>query len=571
MTAKPEGYLQILPSKSSLQSPAIFGQADILHHVQMSGLFKDSKCFVDLKLKRDPELIRADFLKLAEHFGYRNRDLLQQFIVENFDLSTDAEFEEWDPVDWKTDIGFLLDNIRDESLRNLVAELHILWKTLSKKNAADIRQNPSISTSIPLPHGFIIPGGRFKETYYWDTYWIVRGLLKSKMEETAKGIIDNFLYLIKEYGFVPNGTRTYYLGRSQPPFLLSMMEKYTDKTQDFGFLERSLPLLEQEIRFFEEKRSLTVTLGDQSFFVFRYGSDCRGPRPEAYVEDMELASHFDTDSEREEFFLHIKSAAESGWDFSSRWIISSDGSNQGTLENAKTNLILPVDLNALMFKNYRLLSDYFERFGNEEKSVHYKNKSIDLLNAISTIFWDADEEMWFDFDLIHHSRRRYFYASNLVPLWCRAYPLEQTGQVAKACVSYLEREKVLDHPGGLPTSKYETGQQWDFNCWPPLQHLIVSGLNKTEDWKAKEVAFQIAKKYVQAALVSCGNESDVCRIYEKYHPILVGSAGGGGEYQVQVGFGWSNAVLLDLINYYGDYLITHDHLPDDLSIARCFT
>ena len=224
-----------------------------------------------------------------------------------------------------------------------------------------------------------------------------------------------------------------------------------------------------------------------------------------------------------------------------------------------------------MYKNYSILKDYFEKFGASEKSAIYQKKAVDLLNTISEIFWDADEEMWFDFDLINGSRRIYYYASNLVPLWTQAYPLDQTEQVAKAAVAYLKREGVLDHPGGLPTSKYQTGEQWDYNCWPPSQHMIVSGLNKTRDPEAAEVAFQIAKKYVMAALASCIKKSQgTCHFYEKYDPAKVGGPGGGGEYDVQVGFGWTNGVLLDLINYYGDYLITHEKLPRDVSIARHF-
>ena len=187
----------------------IFGQHDILHVVQTSKVFKDSKCFVDLKLKREPEFVQAAFSKMAPNFSARN---LRKFLKENFDLAIDSEFDEWDPPDWMDNIDdLLLKTIHQPALRSLVREIHLLWKVLSKATSSDIREKPSLSTSIPLPHGFIIPGGRFKETYYWDTYWIIRGLLKSKMEATAKGIIENFLHLIDCYGYVPNGTRTYYL------------------------------------------------------------------------------------------------------------------------------------------------------------------------------------------------------------------------------------------------------------------------------------------------------------------------------------------------------------------------
>lgn len=546
--------IQKISYEPTIKSP-VFGHPDIVNVIQTSRIFKDSKTFVDLKLKRDPLSVQNDFETLVHNNPKLSIDLLKHFVIDSFDLSPEAEFEDWDPQDWSEDVGFLLNNIKDPSLRFALIEVHVLWKVLSKKSAQDIIEKPYLSTLVTVPNGFIIPGGRFKETYYWDTYWIIRGLLLSNMIGTAKGIIENFLYMIEQYGFIPNGTRTYYLHRSQPPYLISMIHKYALKSDDWKFVEKALPLLEQEMAFFEGKRSLEIDFEGRTHRVFRYGSDCCGPRPEAYVEDSELAEHFETSEEKEEFFLHIKSAAESGWDFSSRWMIAKDGTNRGTLLDAKTNLILPVDLNALMFKNYSDMSRFFARFGDDEKASLYKRKAMDLLNAITVIFWDPNEEMWFDFDLINNKRRLYFYASNLVPLWAKAYPEEQTDQVAAAAISYMDREGVIDHEGGVPASKMKTGQQWDFYCWPPLQHMIVSGLNKTKNANAERVAFNVAKTYVKAALVSCDDGTDKCLMYEKYDPEESGMAGGGGEYEVQVGFGWSNGVLIDFISLYGDDIV----------------
>ena len=308
--------LQSFGTRPVITAP-VFGHRDILHMIQTSGIFKDSKTFIDLKLKKEPAEVETKFLALFgdEIILESETDKLKEFIQDNFDTTENAEFEDWDPTDFKDD--FTVPGI-NEPLQTLVREIHKLWKVLSMKTATEIRENPRLSTSIALPNGFIIPGGRFKETYYWDTYWIIRGILKSNMIDTAKGIIENFLHLIEEYGFIPNGTRTYYLGRSQPPFLLSMMQKYVEKSQDLEFAARNILLLEKEVQFFEDQRSLKVTINDLQHTVFRYGANSLGPRPEAYEEDFHIAESFRSNEEREEFYLHIKSAAESGWDFSSR-------------------------------------------------------------------------------------------------------------------------------------------------------------------------------------------------------------------------------------------------------------
>ena len=298
--------------------------------------------------------------------------------------------------------------------------------------------------------------------YYWDTYWIIRGLLHCNMVETAKGILQNFFHQVEMFGFVPNGTRVYYQRRSQPPYLISMVNQYKKKTEDWELVEKALPILEKEMVFFEKHRSMAYIYQDKEYQVFRYGTDCKGPRPESYMEDFELAENFETEEEKEEFYLHIKAGAESGWDFSSRWFINKDGSNRGTLLDAKTNYIIPVDLNSLMYRNYSLLADFHDHFGHKEKVKEFKEKASKMLEAICNILWDPEEEMWFDFDMLNGKRRLYYYASNLYPLWAEAYPDHQVKNVAEAACNYLERTGVLDHAGGLPTSTLITGQQWDW-------------------------------------------------------------------------------------------------------------
>ena len=379
---------------------------------------------------------------------------------------------------------------------------------------------------------------------------------------TARGILLNFLHQIEEFGHIPNGTREYYIRRSQPPFLISMFEKYMEKDFDSTFLREHIGTLEKELQFFEKRRCLKYKWRNgKEYTVFRYFADCRGPRPESYSEDVEIAEHhFHTKDERGEFYLHMKAAAESGWDFSSRWFIDEDGGNTGTLSNAKTAYILPVDLNALMFKNYETMGRFWSFLCCEEKVLEYKVKAANMLKSLSELFWDPREGMWFDIDILNNKRRKFFYASNLFPLWTEAYPNGLTkNTVGKYAVDYLLRTGVTTHLGGIPASVMQTGQQWDWNAWPPLQHLIVSGLNKTGNLEAKKLAFDIARRYTLSTIDSCNKSIGKCEIFEKYDPTVPGQAGGGGEYEVQLGFGWTNGVLIDFISKYGDNLIERDN------------
>ncbi len=532
----------------------IWGGGRLLDTIQRARLFPDSKTFVDLKLKHPDTTVSENFKSIPAPQSKRE---LKKFIVENFSLEHEQEFDSWKPRDWVENPAFL-NGVKDKALLHVGYEVNKLWKLLSRKCSEDLKENPNRYSKVYLPHGFVMPGGRFREIYYWDTYWIIRGLLISEMYESVRGILENFIFQINEFGFIPNGTRKYYRRRSQPPFFTSMMSKYIEATNDMPFLKTHIDFMEKELKFFEERRSLKYTHNQKEYTVFRYFADCVGPRPESYAEDIEAAEKlFDNDKDREEFYLHMKAAAESGWDFSSRWFIDAKKGNADQLSNAKTCYIIPVDLNALMYKNYKLMEEFHSQLGNEEKCLEYGRRAADLLRTVNELLWDPLEKMWFDWDMLNHIRRKYFYSSNLVPLWAEAYPPEKRSRVGKCAVLYLLRTGATTHEGGIPASLQHTSQQWDWNVWPPLQHMIVSGLNKTKNIHAQRLAFQIARNYTLVTMTSC-RKGDACMIFEKYDPVVRGAAGGGGEYEVQIGFGWTNGVLIDFIETYGDDLVNRD-------------
>ncbi|KAK2846674.1 hypothetical protein Q5P01_009673 [Channa striata] len=214
----------------------IYCTGPILHQVQKAKLFDDDKYFVDMKLKAAPDVVSSAFHNLSREFPNTTvpRAELQEFLNTCFE-KPGTEFESWTPPDWHDKPKFL-GRIADQELRDWAKKLHNLWKSLGRKIRADVKDHPELYSQIYTPHPVVVPGGRFRELYYWDSYWVINGLLLSEMRDTAYGMIQNFLHLVNRYGFVPNGGRVYYERRSQPPFLTLMVESYYQATKDEEFL-----------------------------------------------------------------------------------------------------------------------------------------------------------------------------------------------------------------------------------------------------------------------------------------------------------------------------------------------
>jgi alpha,alpha-trehalase len=195
-------------------------------------------------------------------------------------LFSGSELENWTPDDWKPNPSFLL-QIQDKKLRNWAREIHGIWKELGRLIKTSVRLQPDLYSVQYVSKPFIVPGGRFRELYYWDTYWINKGLLLSQMHSTVKGMLSNFIELVSNLGYVPNGGRIYY-SRSQPPFLIPMFKDYVDATGDQKFLAKSLSMLEKEFQFWMRERRVGVKVGGRTYNLARYNSEKDAPRPESY-------------------------------------------------------------------------------------------------------------------------------------------------------------------------------------------------------------------------------------------------------------------------------------------------
>lgn len=258
-----------------------------------------------------------------------SRWAVMEWVNKTFDKEG-SEFEEWVPDDWKENPKYLND-IKDPEFRKWGAQLNNLWKLLGRKIKDDVKQHQELYSIIWVPYPAIVPGGRFREFYYWDSYWIIKALLLSEMTDTARGMLDNFLYIVEHYGFVPNGGRIYYQQRSQPPLLIPSVKIYYDETEDLEYIRNNIGTLEKEFDFWMKNHTVNIELNGKNYTLAVYGDKSKGPRPESYYEDIHSAGIFTTTDQKEHHYSELKAAAESGWDFTSRWFITKKGDNQGKI------------------------------------------------------------------------------------------------------------------------------------------------------------------------------------------------------------------------------------------------
>ncbi len=416
----------------------------LFNDVQNAKLFPDQKTFADAVPNSDPLMILADYRMQQNQSGFD----LRHFVNVNFTLP--KEGEKYVPPE-------------GQSLRE-----HIdgLWPVLTRST----ENTEKWDSLLPLPKPYVVPGGRFREVYYWDSYFTMLGLAESGHWDKVADMVANFAHEIDNYGHIPNGNRSYYLSRSQPPFFALMVELLAQHEGDAA-LKQYLPQMQKEYAYWmdgvenlqagqQEKR--VVKLQDGTL-LNRYWDDRDTPRPESWVEDIATAKS-NPNRPATEIYRDLRSAAASGWDFSSRWM-----DNPQQLNTLRTTSIVPVDLNSLMFKMEKILA--------------------------------------------------------------------RASKMATATKTHLLQ------PGGLNTTSVKSGQQWDApNGWAPLQWVATEGL---QNYGQKEVAMDISWHFLTNVQHTYDREK---KLVEKYDVSTTGTGGGGGEYPLQDGFGWTNGVTLKMLD-----------------------
>src|SRR2546425_9672506 len=355
-------------------------------------------------------------------------------------------------------------------------EEHIraLWSVLIRPpDTADAR-----SSLIPLPSAYVVPGGRFREVYYWDSYFTMLGLVASGRTDLVRSMLDNFAHLVETIGHIPNGNRTYYLSRSQPPFFAAMVGLYaraTDTTQALRYLDA----LEAEYAFWMDgaerlgpaQTYRRVVRPPDGSLLNRYWDDRADPRPESYRPDYELGQTL-PESQREAFYRNVRATAESGWDFSSRWM--RDPKDLRTLE---TTDLVPVDLNSLLYHAERTIAAlraFRGKPGDAEVAQRFLRAAEARRRALLAAAYDSTAGFFFDV--------RWKTGERVVdrPSLAAAYPLYfglATAEQGRAVAARLGREFLK--PGGFVTTLIASGQQWDApNGWPPLEWLSIEGVRR---------------------------------------------------------------------------------------------
>ncbi|CAJ0926396.1 unnamed protein product, partial [Mesorhabditis belari] len=491
-------------------------------------------------LKYEPEQVLGNFNALS--FPMK-KETFAKFCDDNFDKKQYLELTSL--PDYVENATFL-PRIRDPEMRTFAKLVHTRWSTLARRFVPDMRHLTTRLPVLVVPNPFIVPGGFFQVYFYWDSYWIIKGLLVSNMTLTVKGMLMNFGFIIDNHGFIPNSGNIQLSRRSQPPLFVQMLADYFYATKDTEFLQTMMPTVEKEMQFWRKNRTVNVldkNGRNRTMFQYRVITNC--PRPENFLVDVENGINGSYDPQ--EIWSSTASACESGWDFSSRWF-DHNGSKAFTKYSIRTNTILPVDLNSFIGWNFRVLSNLYKQLGDEKNSQRYKKEYEEMLESLE-ILWNEDAGIWQDLDLKTREFRNDFYPSNVFPLLVTQYNQNRTDKLRK----YLKENRVLEYPGGVPsTLKVSSTQQWDFpNVWAPNVHLFVECLLNSGDlWLVKQ-ARDLAKRFVITVKNGLVNPKAnvTATIWEKYDARFSdGTRGEGGEYYVQEGFGWTNGVMLDLIN-----------------------
>lgn len=500
----------------------------LFNAVQTAKLFPDQKTFADAVPNGDPLMILADYRMQKNQSGFD----LRHFVNVNFTLP--KEGEKYVPP-------------ADQSLRE-----HIdgLWPVLTR-TTTDVEKWDSL---LPLPEPYVVPGGRFREIYYWDSYFTMLGLAESNHWDKVSDMVANFAYEIDAWGHIPNGNRSYYLSRSQPPFFAFMVELLAQHEGNDA-LKKYLPQMQKEHDYWMEgvealqpgqQNKRVVKLADGTI-LNRYWDDRDTPRPESWVEDITTAKS-NPNRPATEIYRDLRAAAASGWDFSSRWM---DNPNQ--LSTLRTTSIVPVDLNALLFKMEKTIAVASRAAGNDAQAARYEGFANARQKGIERYLWNDKEGWYADYDLKSNKVRNQLTAAALFPLYVNAAAKDRAARVATATQAHLLQ------PGGLATTSVKSGQQWDApNGWAPLQWVATSGL---QNYGQDKVAMDVSWRFLTNVQHTYDREK---KLVEKYDVSTTGTGGGGGEYPLQDGFGWTNGVTLKML----DLICAKDKPCDSVPATR---
>jgi alpha,alpha-trehalase len=407
-----------------------------------------------------------------------------------------------------------------------------------------------------LPHPYVVPGGRFKEMYGWDSYFIQLGLLKDGHLKTAKDMTDNMLYEINNYGTILNANRSYFINRSQPPFITQMVLNVYNKTGDKAWLQQAMPAIEKHYAYWNSGGHLIKNgpaAGLSRYFAYGEGPALEVLQGEVEngknhydkikdyyrthkITDYDVKDYYDakTDQLTPLFYKADRTMRESGFDPSNRF---------GPFNIDITNYA-PVCLNSLLFKMEKDMGQIYQTLGKPAQAATMEQLANQRKQRMNNVLWDAKTGTYLDYNIKTNQRRFYPYATMFFPMWAGAASPQQAKQL-------MQKLPFMEAPGGLMTSVVRSGNQWDAPfAWAPLQYTAVKGLqNYSNIPGAKEAALRLSNKYVNQVAKEFSEEGG---IFEKYDASRMESdVADGIDYGYdsnELGFGWSNGVFLELLD-----------------------
>jgi alpha,alpha-trehalase len=430
-----------------------------------------------------------------------------------------------------------------------------------------------------LPSKYVVPGGRFNEMYGWDSYFIIRGLVRDNRIELARGMVENFFFEIEHYGAVLNANRTYYLTRSQPPFLTSMILAVYEAQkaaghEDRAWLEKAYGYAARDYSLWTRDPHLAGSTGLSRYYDFG-----NGPAPESLKDETghltQVAAYFlahpgggrgyltptktgegsqapvgpqfglqvcetTTTMARSDcasagsaalstdYYKGDRAMRESGYDISFRF---------GPF-GAATHHYAPVCLNSLLYKTEEDLALMSDMLGRKKEAADWRKRADERKERIQTYLWDAKRGLYFDYDFEKQLQSSYEYVTTFLPMWTGIASPEQ----ARAIMKNLG---VFEKPGGLVMSPFESGAQWDYPyAWAPNQLLADEGIRR---YGFKDDADRVSYEFLSTVAENFRRDGT---IREKYNAVTRSSETQvtAGYHMNIVGFGWTNGVFLALLN-----------------------
>ena len=435
-----------------------------------------------------------------------------------------------------------------------------LKKTMTAEDLARIelrvlpagRAMPADPGLLYLPRPYVVPGGRFNEMYGWDSYFIQVGLLADGETERARDMVENFLYEIEHYGTILNANRTYYMTRSQPPFLTEMVLGVYEKTGDKEWLRRTRPAIEKYYQFWTTEPHLIPGTGLSRYYDLGDGpaaevlsdeKDAQGrthydrirehyrDHPEAAKGDYDVDRYYDRANDRltDLFYKGDRSMRESGF----------DPSNRFGLFNVDIIHYAPVCLNTLLFRMETEAARIEETVGNTAGAAEWRRRAAARHAAVDKYLWDAPSGLYLDYNFETKTRRKYEFATTFYPLWAG---LASKAQAARVRLNL----KLFEAPGGLLTSTRVTGNQWDAPFgWAPLQMIPADGLRR---YGFGADADRVSRKFLELVTKEFEEHGTIKEKYDVQRRESDVEAGIKFGYAAnQIGFGWTNAAYLDLL------------------------